>query len=100
MALENTWLFEFIFILIVVMSFPKFYFRILPPNHLTGTIEEGDFEPIDADIALIRAHRADELGNLAYYKTACNFNPLNTLKEVTQANFKVSDRLIPMTGSV
>jgi len=28
-----------------------------------------------ADVALIRAHRADILGNLTYYKTARNFNP-------------------------
>jgi 3-oxoacid CoA-transferase A subunit len=28
-----------------------------------------------ADVALIRAHRADTLGNLTYYKTARNFNP-------------------------
>ena len=27
------------------------------------------------DIAFIRAHKADTLGNLAYYKTARNFNP-------------------------
>lgn len=31
---------------------------------------------IHADVALIRAHQADPLGNLAYYKTARNFNPL------------------------
>ncbi|MBO1914401.1 CoA transferase subunit A, partial [Microvirga sp. 3-52] len=31
---------------------------------------------IRADVALIRAHKADTLGNLAYYKTARNFNPL------------------------
>lgn len=31
---------------------------------------------IHADIALIRAHKADKLGNLIYYKTARNFNPL------------------------
>jgi 3-oxoacid CoA-transferase A subunit len=31
--------------------------------------------PLRADIALIRAHRADTLGNLTYYKTARNFNP-------------------------
>lgn len=31
---------------------------------------------IRADIALIRAHKADTLGNLIYYKTARNFNPL------------------------
>lgn len=32
--------------------------------------------PLRADIALIKAHRADTLGNLSYYKTARNFNPL------------------------
>ena len=31
---------------------------------------------ISADVALIKAHKADELGNLVYYKTARNFNPL------------------------
>lgn len=31
---------------------------------------------IHADIALVRAYRADTLGNLVYYKTARNFNPL------------------------
>lgn len=35
------------------------------------------FEPsITGDIALIKAHKADKLGNLVYYKTARNFNPL------------------------
>ncbi len=33
-------------------------------------------EPLTADVALVRAHRADRLGNLTYYKTARNFNPL------------------------
>ena len=33
-------------------------------------------EPIRADVALIRAHRADTLGNLVYRETARNFNPL------------------------
>jgi 3-oxoacid CoA-transferase A subunit len=32
--------------------------------------------PLTADVALIRAHRADPLGNLVYCKTARNFNPL------------------------
>ncbi|AQQ54642.1 CoA transferase subunit A [Planococcus lenghuensis] len=31
---------------------------------------------IRGDVALIRAHKADTLGNLTYYKTARNFNPL------------------------
>jgi len=30
---------------------------------------------IYADVALIKAHKADTLGNLVYYKTARNFNP-------------------------
>jgi 3-oxoacid CoA-transferase A subunit len=32
-------------------------------------------KPLRANVALIRAHRADTLGNLTYYKTARNFNP-------------------------
>ena len=32
--------------------------------------------PLHADVALIRAHRADELGNLTYRKTARNFGPI------------------------
>ncbi|MCC4722874.1 CoA transferase subunit A [Salinicoccus sp. RF5] len=31
---------------------------------------------LKADVALIRAHKADKLGNLVYYKTARNFNPM------------------------
>lgn len=33
-------------------------------------------EPLRADVALVRAHKADKLGNLVYYKTARNFNPM------------------------
>lgn len=33
-------------------------------------------EAIPADVALISAKKADELGNLVYHKTARNFNPL------------------------
>ncbi|MCG7336616.1 CoA transferase subunit A [Sporosarcina sp. ACRSM] len=33
-------------------------------------------EALRADVALIRAHKADTLGNVVYYKTARNFNPL------------------------
>ncbi|QCR32500.1 CoA transferase subunit A [Lysinibacillus sp. SGAir0095] len=33
-------------------------------------------EALTADVAIIRAHKADKLGNLIYYKTARNFNPL------------------------
>jgi 3-oxoacid CoA-transferase A subunit len=33
-------------------------------------------KPLVADVALIRAHKADELGNLVYRKTGRNFNPM------------------------
>lgn len=33
-------------------------------------------EALAADVALVRAHKADRLGNLVYYKTARNFNPM------------------------
>jgi 3-oxoacid CoA-transferase A subunit len=33
-------------------------------------------EPLTADVALLRARRADRLGNLVYDKTGRNFNPL------------------------
>ncbi len=33
------------------------------------------YEALEADVALVRAHRADELGNLTYRLTARNFNP-------------------------
>lgn len=33
-------------------------------------------KPLKADVAIIRAYKADKLGNLVYYKTAQNFNPL------------------------
>src|ERR687893_1796029 len=43
-------------------------------------------KPLRADVALIRAHRADTLGNLTYYKTARNFNPdMATAAEVVIA---------------
>ncbi|WP_026701960.1 CoA transferase subunit A [Salibacterium aidingense] len=33
-------------------------------------------KPLKADVALIRAEKADTKGNLVYYKTARNFNPI------------------------
>ena len=32
--------------------------------------------PLHAEFAFVRAHRADRTGNLTYYKTARNFNPV------------------------
>ncbi len=43
-------------------------------------------KPLRANVALIRARRADTLGNLTYYKTARNFNPdMATAAEVVIA---------------
>lgn len=35
--------------------------------------------PLKADVALIKAHKADELGNLVYQQAARNFNPVMAL---------------------
>ena len=46
--------------------------------------------PLRADFAFVRAHRGDDKGNLAYYRTARNFNPVmataarTTIAEVEQ----------------
>lgn len=32
-------------------------------------------KPIKGNVSFVRAHKADKLGNLTYYKTARNFNP-------------------------
>lgn len=40
-------------------------------NGISYIMEEG----ITGDYALIKAHKADELGNLVFYKSARNFNP-------------------------
>ncbi len=45
----------------------------------TRTIDGREYvleHPIRGDVALIRAHRADEAGNLVYRKTARNFGPV------------------------
>ena len=49
--------------------------------------------PIRADFSLIRAHTADDLGNLTYRKTARNFNPLMataSIVTIAQVDFIVS----------
>lgn len=62
---------------------------ILTPTGVGTIVEEGktNFDGIDylverplrADIAIIKAHRADRLGNLVYERAARNFNPLVAL---------------------
>ena len=52
---------------------------------------------IGADVALIKAYKADELGNLVYYKTARNFNPVMA----TAANITIAqvEEIVP-TGAL
>lgn len=49
---------------------------------------------LSADIALIKAAKADQLGNLVYYKTARNFNPLMAMA----ANLTIVqvDEIVPL----
>lgn len=61
---------------------------VLTPTGLSTSVEEGkqiinvdgkDYlleKPIRADIALIKASKGDKSGNLVYYGTSQNFNPL------------------------
>lgn len=52
--------------------------------------------PLTADFALIRAHRADALGNLVYRKAARNFNPpMATAARTTIAEV---DEVVPAGG--
>lgn len=64
---------------------------VLTPTGVGTVVEEGKQKleldgktwllerPLRADLALIRAHRADKMGNLVYQLSARNFNPLIAL---------------------
>ncbi|MFG1908352.1 3-oxoacid CoA-transferase subunit A [Kribbella sp. NPDC048928] len=65
----------------------------------TRTIDGRDYlleYPIRADVALLRAHCADELGNLVYRKTARNFGPIMA----TAATLTIAevDDVVPVGG--
>ncbi|MDI3533777.1 MAG: 3-oxoacid CoA-transferase subunit [Thermosediminibacterales bacterium] len=51
-------------------------------------------QAIHADVALIKAHIADELGNLVYYKTARNFNPIMAMAAKT--TIAQVDKIVPL----
>lgn len=63
---------------------PAFYTSTAQGTDLAKGKEEREFNgkkyimetALYGDVALIRAHKADTLGNLVYYKTARNFNPI------------------------
>ena len=48
---------------------------------------------IHAEVALVRAYQADTLGNLAYYKTARNFNPLMAM--AARLTIAEVDQIVP-----
>jgi 3-oxoacid CoA-transferase A subunit len=62
---------------------PAFYTPTGYGTELTAGHETREFngrgyilqEAIHGDVALVKAYRADKLGNLVFYKTARNFNP-------------------------
>jgi len=66
---------------------PAFYTNVSVGTDLSRDKEIREFEgkkyvlekAIKADVALIKAYKADRLGNLIYYKTARNFNPIMAL---------------------
>ncbi len=53
--------------------------------------------PLRADVALVAAHRADELGNLVYRKTARNFGPL--MAAAAETTIVQVDEIVP-TGAL
>ncbi|GGE15501.1 hypothetical protein GCM10011571_16400 [Marinithermofilum abyssi] len=63
---------------------PAFYTPTAAGTELAAGKEQRVFDgqsyvlekALKADVSLIKAHKADDLGNLVYYKTARNFNPL------------------------
>jgi len=58
---------------------PTGYGTLLAEGKEVRQIEGRDYVleyPLRADYALVKAHRADELGNLVYRKTARNFGPI------------------------
>lgn len=63
---------------------PAFYTPTAQGTDLAIGKEEREFDGkkyvmetgLRGNVALIRAHKADKLGNLVYYKTASNFNPV------------------------
>ena len=80
--------------------------NLIPPKQLAkinqsgGTTTEREFvleTGLFADLALVKAHTADQFGNLVFNKTARNFNPMMA----TAAAFTIAevDELVP-TGQL
>lgn len=66
------------------VGIPAFYTPTAQGTELANGKEEREFDgkkyilekSLRGNVALVRAHKADKLGNLVYYKTARNFNPI------------------------
>jgi len=52
--------------------------------------------PLTGDVALVAAHRADELGNLVYRKTARNFGPI--MAAAAARTIVQVDEIVPVGG--
>jgi 3-oxoadipate CoA-transferase alpha subunit len=72
---------------------------LLAEGKETRTFDGRDYVlelPIRGDVALVKAHRADPMGNLVYRKTARNFGPvMATAAAMTVVQV---DQLVPMGG--
>lgn len=74
---------------------PAFFTATAQGTELAKGKEEREFDgkkyvmekALHGDVALVRAHKADTLGNLVYYKTARNFNPVM----VTAAKYVIAE---------
>ncbi len=80
---------------------PAFYTPTAVGTDIAKGKETHDFDgktyllerALRADVALIKACKADELGNLVYYKTARNFNPL--MATAADLTIVQADELVP-----
>lgn len=87
------------------VGIPAFYTAASPGTDLAKGKETREFNgrtyvlerAIPADVALVRAHKADEIGNLVYYKTARNFNPAMAM--AATLTIAEVDEVVP-TGSL
>lgn len=65
----------------------------------TRTIDGRDYileHPLRGDVALVKAHLADDLGNLVYRKTARNFGPV--MATAARLTIVQVDRVLPAGG--
>ena len=87
------------------MGIPAFYTNVGVDTELAAGKEVRILEgkkyllerALYADVALIKAYKSDEKGNLVYYKTARNFNPLMAM--AAKLTIVECDEIVP-TGQL